>query len=815
MCTFRNRLAPAAALIGALALVALLTAEGAAQTATWVPLSPSAEPGTPAEIVFDAAGSTAADSFFDVFVHGYWSEFVTPGDGSTYERISVPGLGRHGILGAPDLPRAVLRVAAPTSAPSMAVVVTDLDPRSFAGVLPYPFDVPELDGGGEDENGTPAVFVRDDAIYGGTELWPAAPAPATAPVTTRLGTIPSAEVAVSVGSWDPTTGELVMSAHTRVVVHTSVSSFVAPPMTRDRAVLAEKTFHNWSSQKLAFPTDEQHFAGRYLIVLKENMLPFVQAFVEHKTLQGFDVDLLLLESLPVLQSAVIRSAIADWYSAGDPAADHYALLIGDDLSLPMASSVTAPPQLGDDRYGSPIDGDLDEEVFVGRLSYDGLGSAWALEAQLDRIMAYELDFTGDHYGKALLVANKEYAPGKYVANNAEVAAASYAVQPDFTVLNGSDIGVDDDDVVDAIVGGLGLVTYRGHGSSTSWAAWNLAGDSFKTEDIEAESLGIKRPVVWSFSCYNGKLPTEDAICESWMEDHTAGPVAYYGSTEVSGCKQNHRLNVHMHEAVFDLGVLRHGHAIAWAEQQMAADEPGLNSWMYSLLGDPSMRIRRGPALQMKLVLPGSLPAGGGTGEPWAVVVTDVDGLPLADVLVTVHQAAQGTGGNQLFANAYTDADGQAVFVDFPTSAASAVRVGAVDTEGNMSVGEVPVTDGVWTHLGGGLAGEAGVPQLLGTGTLLGNSPVSLDLTQGHALAAGALFGSIGSMPVPFKGGSLVAFPWALLLPLGTDAQGELHLPSVWPAGIPSALELTFQVAQQDPAAPKGVSLSNGLRALTP
>lgn len=800
-----------APILASLALGLSLAAPASAQVPQWVPLQAGAAPDSPARIVFDDSASTAGDSFFDIWVDGYWTEPVTPGDGFTYERITVPGLGRHGIYGAPDLPQAVLRIAAATSAPVLAVNVSDLDPRTIPGVLPYPFEIPELDGS-EDEDGTPAVFVLDGAIYGGSSSWPATPAPPTAALTLRLSTIPSAEVAVSMGRWNPASGLLTLSAHTRVHVQAAGSPMILPPMTRDRTALAKQTFHNWPKQVLAFPTDTQHFSGRYLIVLKENMVPSLDAFVAHKTLQGFDVDLLLLESLPVLQSATIRSAIADWYTSGDSTADHYALLIGDDQFLPLTSSVTAPSMPGDDRYGSPIDGDLDEEIFVGRLSYDGLGEAWELEAMLDRIMAYELDFNGDHYGNALLVANLENAPGKYVGNCAQVASASYDVQPNFTVLNGSSITVSNEDVVNAITSGMGLVTYRGHGSSTAWSSWNLLGESFKTEHIEQESLGSARPVVWSFSCYNGKLPSEDSISESWMEDTGAGPVAHYSSTDVSGTKQNHRLNLHMHDAVFGKGLLRHGHAIAWAEQNMAADEPGLNSWMYMLLGDPSMRVRRGPAIKLQLTLPGSLPAGGS--QPWTVVVTGKNGLPAADVLVTVHQAAQGSGP-ALFANAYTNGAGLAVFFDLPASANSVVRVGAVDTEGNMSVGEIPVSDGTWTHLGGGLAGEAGVPQLLGTGSLQANTPLSLDLTDGRALAAAALFGSVGSSPVPFKGGTLVAFPWSLLLPLSTDILGELHLSAVWPAGMPSDLEFVFQVAMQDPAAPVGVSLSNGLAALTP
>ena len=99
--------------------------------------------------------------------------------------------------------------------------------------------------------------------------------------------------------------------------------------------------------------------------------------------------------------------------------------------------------------------------------------------------------------------------------------------------------------------------------------------------------------------------------------------------------------------------------------------------------------------------------------------------------------------------------------------------------------------------------------------LTGSSPVSLDLVSARESAVAVLFGSIDSQPVAFKGGTLVANPWSLFVDLMTDAQGEVHLATTWPAAIPSDLELWFQVALADDAAPHGVALSNGLRAITP
>jgi Tol biopolymer transport system component len=121
----------------------------------------------------------------------------------------------------------------------------------------------------------------------------------------------------------------------------------------------------------------------------------------------------------------------------------------------------------------------------------------------------------------------------------------------------------------------------------------------------------------------------------------------------------------------------------------------------------------------------------------------------------------------------------------------------------------------WTDLGFGLAGVAGVPSLVGTGSLEAGSSGNLALTQAKASALTILFVSLTSTPTPFKGGTLATVPVTLSVPLSTGAAGSFKLPWVWPSGVPSAVPLYFQFAIQDAAALKGVSLSNALKAVTP
>jgi hypothetical protein len=126
-----------------------------------------------------------------------------------------------------------------------------------------------------------------------------------------------------------------------------------------------------------------------------------------------------------------------------------------------------------------------------------------------------------------------------------------------------------------------------------------------------------------------------------------------------------------------------------------------------------------------------------------------------------------------------------------------------------------VSPSPWTNLGGGIAGVTGVPQLTGTGSLATASAGSLALSSARPSAAALLFVSLSSVPTPFKGGVMVAVPPVLIVPLATDALGALQLAFTWPAGVPSGTSLYFQLAVQDVAAVKAVSLSNALKAVTP
>ncbi len=121
----------------------------------------------------------------------------------------------------------------------------------------------------------------------------------------------------------------------------------------------------------------------------------------------------------------------------------------------------------------------------------------------------------------------------------------------------------------------------------------------------------------------------------------------------------------------------------------------------------------------------------------------------------------------------------------------------------------------WTDKGNALAGIAGNPKLVGTGTLADGSNNALALSRSKPSATAALFVGLSGAAAPFKGGVLVPVPLIEPILLMTSAGGGIALPFVMPSGVPAGTELWLQYAIQDAAAVKGVALSNALQGITP
>jgi len=120
----------------------------------------------------------------------------------------------------------------------------------------------------------------------------------------------------------------------------------------------------------------------------------------------------------------------------------------------------------------------------------------------------------------------------------------------------------------------------------------------------------------------------------------------------------------------------------------------------------------------------------------------------------------------------------------------------------------------WADLGDALEGTHGLPSLVGSGTLEGNTIVSLTLANAVPNSQVFFIGSHVLLHAHFYGGFLV--PQAdIILPLPTDAAGGFFFPLLWPTDVPSGSTFYLQCWIPDLGAIYGYAASNGLSVTQP
>jgi predicted outer membrane repeat protein len=134
--------------------------------------------------------------------------------------------------------------------------------------------------------------------------------------------------------------------------------------------------------------------------------------------------------------------------------------------------------------------------------------------------------------------------------------------------------------------------------------------------------------------------------------------------------------------------------------------------------------------------------------------------------------------------------------------------------GRIDVGadEATFSKGAWTFLGHALAGAGGAPSLVGTGTLLGGTPMTLVLGGAAPSSPTWLVLGTGQLLLPFKGGVLVPTIDMLIGPIGSGPAGGWAFNANWPPGLPTGFVVRLQSWIADASGPAGFAASNGLAA---
>ena len=525
---------------------------------------------------------------------------------------------------------------------------------------------------GQQNVSSPEEFRMDDDIYQGNQAWPGTTSIRSLALKRRLRSIETAEVQVSPARWNPATQELDIAHSLQLHVrHPMEQPVPAEPITFDREKMARLEFANWEILEALFPIDRLRLRANFLIIYPNaNYADEIEPFADQKRARGYSVTEMQVDEIGGTCEE-IRAAIQAWELLVPIWRDTYALLVGDTDVLPLCTSPTGDPT--DDLYASTNGDDQDEEIFLGRLS---VNNETDLANQIQKILAYE-DSPALFccYNEAGLWAHDEGSPGKYEGAHETVRTNTYSIAPSFTTYYGSQAGVQDAQIIGEVDGGVGVMAYRGHGNEDATGTdWNSAGDFFDEPDVLALSNASPlTPVLWSFACSNSALDqggscevgecgvgrVNDSIAEIWMEQPDSASVSYYGATVPSKTDENHVLDEWMFLAVYDEGLTKQSHAIRRAEAQMTALVDDNNAWMYLLLGDPDMDVRRRNPGFIRIDRPEVQNTCGHFGCILDFQVFDEFDNVIPDALVSLWKDdPYGDTDGEVFINGYTDSEGK-------------------------------------------------------------------------------------------------------------------------------------------------------------
>lgn len=646
---FRSHLARWSTLCSAVAVLALSGATRADARPQWHALD-GAPAGTPPRIQMDP-GSTTQQTRLQVTIHGFWYETIQQ-QGQTFTRMSLERDGtsaRYGQVGRPELPALHHLLGALAGTQMDNPQVQPIEEVPLSNVLIWPRQPEILDHDGD----PPPPFQWDQAFYQQTTSpYPAGRGAGLGLQGSLMG-LRLIEAETYPFRYVPATRMLMITKKFHVTINHPGSENPADRyVTRRGAALFERTIENWGVVHSFWDDFVVMLASDFLIITDPDYEDEIEPLAEQKRERGYTVTVVTTDVTGTTCDA-IRDYIIDWYNDGAAWRDRFVLLNGETDVIPTCDDENGNPT--DDLYAciEGVDGDGTNdpypEIYLGRLSPDSEAECTDM---VEKILEYEdaLGFFGAQWvDDALLVAHKEDYPDKYTEAHETVRTAWYSNPPVFHTAYGGE-GATDTDVIDAINDGMGLVAYRGHGSSSAWTSWNLAGESFNATDVALLANGTKTPPVFGIACTNNSIDTADCIGETWMET-TQRAVSYYGATVASYTTPNHTLDRELFEAIYDDDLTMIGQAIAAAEAGMIADHSlgEYNAWIYLLLGDPEMKIWTEAPLEIVINYPREVHI-----EDPVLPVRVLDretGLPMQWCVVAVYK------DGEFQANRYTDGNG--------------------------------------------------------------------------------------------------------------------------------------------------------------
>lgn len=277
-------------------------------------------------------------------------------------------------------------------------------------------------------------------------------------------------------------------------------------------------------------------SGEILIITPAQFVDAMQPYVSWKIKNGYPTTMVTLEEVGNSNTAV-KNYITNFYNEHNLA---FVVIVGDGNLFPY---FTKDKEVSDNFYTEIVGDDNVPDIILGKISAE---NATHVTTQVNKFIQYEENPpVTTHFATFMGIASQE---GGSSSDNGEIDYQHIRnidnILLDFTYTNGYELfegsqgGLDASgnptaaNVSAAMNTGVGIITYCGHGSETSWGTTN-----FSNSHINNLTNYNMLPFIISTACLNGKYVNQTCFAEAWLRATKNGQPTGAVSTVMSTMSQ--------------------------------------------------------------------------------------------------------------------------------------------------------------------------------------------------------------------------------------------------------------------------------------
>jgi hypothetical protein len=448
-------------------------------------------------------------SEIEINLPGFFVEEKSTPRGTAYS-VSIPGGARMLRAGLPDLSQLTFSLIIPGNAEMKADVV-------YSAYTDYHYSLAPSKGNLKRDQNPADIPYAYDGIYSVDAYYPAVLTSLRDPYILR--DVRGQTVVVYPFHYNPVSQTLRVYHSLKLIVSPTGNPGVKNVMQRARPLQAvDATFasvyktHFLNAGTLTYSPLFEH--GNMLVLADPALIASIQPFVDWKNRMGQPTEVVDVSSIGT-DPLDIKDYIENYFNTNGLT---FVLLVGDGPQIPPYPS---PYGDSDPAYGYILGNDSYAEVIVGRFSAN---DTTELETQVQRTLNYEMypDPNGQWYHKAVCIGSDQ-GPGddnemdfEHERNiGTDYLGYTYTLVDE--LYDGSQGGADmpgdpgASDLNAALNDGRSVVTYTGHGSSTS-----LGTTGYGVSDVANLTNFDELPFIWSVACVNGDFNYGTCLAEALM-----------------------------------------------------------------------------------------------------------------------------------------------------------------------------------------------------------------------------------------------------------------------------------------------------------